>query len=290
MIHALALALVLLAVSPSAAPSATLPPPPIGSAVSLPPQERGVKLDDRLGAPVPRDLTFRDQDGKLVKLGSFLGHGRPVIVYLGYSRCTMLCDVAQSALAKTLPDTGLALGRDYDVVTVSIDPHETPEQAAKARAGHLQSMGISAAKPVWPFLVGDIGAIGKLADALGDHFRYDASSGQFVHAAVFFLVTPDGRLSKDLNGLPDSPKDLRLALVEASQGKIGTLFEQLQLICWHYDPSTRKYGWTISFILKGGALATMGSLGTLLGVLWWRDFRRDRKERPGTEKPPEDRA
>lgn len=250
------LALALLAVSPTPAPL------------------QSIAVQERLGAPIPRELAFRDTVGREVRLGDLFDHGRPVILYLGYSRCTTLCDVMQSQLVAALRKTGFALGRDYDAVTVSIDPHDEPQVVAERRRGYLQALGVPDSNPQWPFLLGGEHEIRALAEAVGLVYRYDFESDQFAHPAVIFVLAPDGRIARYLYGLPDSARDLRLALVEAAGGRVGTSQDKLLLACFRYDPSTRRYGWAMSAILQGGALLVMFTLGGMLGVLWWRDYRR----------------
>jgi protein SCO1/2 len=240
-----------------------------------PVQLEDVGIDERLGAQVPLDVELVDWTGKPVRLGSLLGHGRPVILSLVYYDCPMLCGLIMSGEARAMRESGLAIGQDFDAVTVSFDPGERPGLAAERRRGYLQSMGISDQVPgTWSFLVGPGASTRRLADAIGFRYRKDTASGQWAHLAAIFVLTPEGRVSRYLYGIEYPKKDLRLALVEAAGGKVGTSFDRFLLTCYRYDPASRKYEpYALGIVRAGGGLALLG-LAALIGGLVWRERRR----------------
>jgi protein SCO1/2 len=165
------------------------------------------------------------------------------------------------------------MGRDYRAVTVSIDPSETPKDADERRRGYLQAMGRSDQGEDWPFLVGDERSIRALADAVGFRYRYDEELKIYAHAAVTMVLAPDGKVSRYWYGMEYPPRDLRLSLVEASGGKVGTSLDRVLLTCFQYDPAARRYGWVVNGIVKGGSLLVASALAVLLGVLWRRELK-----------------
>jgi protein SCO1/2 len=230
----------------------------------LPKALQGVGIDQKLDQRLPLDLAFRDETGKAVRLGDYFGD-RPVLLTLAYYHCPMLCPMVLDGLVRSLRPLSLDLGRDFRAVTVSIDPKETPEQAAAKRAKLVAqydrpSTGSGAAADDWHFLVGDRDAVERLADAVGFHYTVDAANDQFAHTAALMVLTPDGRLSRYLYGIDYTPRDVRLALVEASEGKIGTLADQLLLFCFHYDPTTGRYGAAAMTSLRVAGVLTLALL------------------------------
>ena len=228
-------------------------------ASTVPAALEGIGIDQKLDQPLPLDLVLRDETGKAVRLGDFFGE-RPVILTLAYYHCPMLCPMVLEGVARSLRPLSLSLGRDFRAVTVSIDPKETPEQAAAKKKQLLSQYGREGAGADWHVLTGDAGAIRTLADAIGFHYRYDAANDQFAHAAGLVVATPHGRISRVLYGIDYQPRDVRLALVEASEGKIGTLGDQLLLFCYHYDPSTGRYSGVAMTSIRIAALATIAGL------------------------------
>lgn len=243
-------------------------------ASTVPPALEGIGIDQKLDQPLPLDLTLRDESGKSVRLGEFFGD-RPVIVTLAYYHCPMLCPMVLDGVVRSLRPLSLELGRDFRAVTVSIDPKETPEQAAAKKQHIASEYGRDGAAEDWHFLVGDEGAVRALADAIGFHYRYDAASGQFAHAAGLVVTTPQGKISRVLYGIDFTPRDVRLALVEASEGKIGTVADQLLLFCYHYDPATGRYGAAAMTSLRIAALVTVAGLVGFVTT----QLRRERRSR-----------
>jgi protein SCO1 len=228
-------------------------------ASTVPPALEGIGIDQKLDQPLPLDLVLRDESGKSVRLAEFFGD-RPVIVTLAYYHCPMLCPMVLDGVVRSLRPLSLAFGADFRAVTVSIDPNETPEQAAAKKKKIVAEFGRDGAAENWHFLVGDPAAVRALAEAIGFHYRYDAASGQFAHAAGLVVATPQGKISRVLYGIDFAPRDVRLALVEASAGKIGTIADQLLLFCYHYDAATGRYGAAAMTSLRIAALVTVVAL------------------------------
>jgi len=236
---------------------------------------RGIEIEQRLGAAVPLDLAFVDSDGESVRLGDVVDE-RPVVLSLVYYECPMLCGIVLNELVKSLRAMELELGEDFDALSVSIDPDETPELAAANKEGYLTRYGRGDRGDAWHFLVGDAEPVAQLADAVGFRYRYDPETDQYAHAAGLFVLTPDGRISRVLYGVEVAPRDLRLALVEASDGRIGDLVDAVTLLCMHYDPTTGKYGFAIMTVIRilGGATVLA------IGVYLVRALRRERRPEP----------
>lgn len=233
----------------------------------------GVQVLEHLGEKVPLDLTFRNEAGQPVQLASYLGKGRPVILNLVYFNCPMLCNLVMSGLVRAMRETGWKLGKDVDIVTLSIDPRDTPSLATQRRRGYLQTLGYPAEAPGWAFLTGpevtDNAPVKQLADSVGFAYTFDKQSGQYAHAAVTFVLTPQGKISRYLYGISFAARELRLALAEAGQGKAGATFDRLLLQCFRYDPVARKYQFFVNnFIRIGGGLVLLGLVVIL--VRFWR--------------------
>ena len=219
---------------------------------------------------VPPDLTFRDDTGKVVKLGDYFGR-KPLILNLVYYNCTMLCGEALIGLSSAMRMVKFDLGNEFDVITVSFDPRETPEMAAAKKADFVKRYGRPNAASGWHFLTGQAGSIDALTKAVGFQYQYDPKSNQYAHATAIMVLTPEGHISRYFYGVDFPPKDLRMGLVEASQGKIGNAVDAVLLYCYHYDPETGKYGAMVSNILRLAAAATILLIGGLILVLWRLD-------------------
>ncbi len=245
-------------------------------AAAPPPILQDVRIDERLGSKVPLDLQFTDWEGRPFAFRSLFGAKKPVVLALVYYDCPMLCGLVLSGMAKAMRENGLVLGKDFEAVTVSFDPNEKPAQGAARRRGYLQSMGIPDEGRAWPFLVGAADQSRALADAVGFHYAKDVATGQWAHMAAIFVLAPDGTVSRYLYGIDYPPKDLRLALVEAADGKVGTTLDRFLLTCYRYDPASRKYEpYAIGIMRAGGALV-LAALVALIGTLVWRERTRAR--------------
>jgi protein SCO1 len=258
----------LLAASASAQMNNGVMSPP---ANTRPPKLENVGIEQHLNAQVPPDLTFRDDTGKTVKLGDYFGH-KPLILNLVYYNCTMLCGEALAGLASAMRLVKFDVGNEFDVVTVSFDPRETPEMAAAKKKDYVGRYGRAHAAAGWHFLTGQPDSINALTKAVGFQYQYDAKSNQYAHATAIMMLTPQGRISRYFYGVDFPPKDLRMGLVEASQGKIGNAVDAVLLYCYHYDPETGKYGAMVANILRLAAAATVLILGIFLFILWRLDL------------------
>ena len=232
-----------------------------------PPNLQNVGIEQHLDGQVPADLAFVDDSGRAVKLGDYFGR-KPLILNLVYYNCTMLCGEALSGLTGSMKMVKFDIGNEFDVLTVSFDPRETPAIATAKKADYLKRYGRAGAAAGWHFLTGPAESINALTRAVGFQYQYDAKSSQYAHATAIMVLTPQGRISRYFYGVDYPPKDLRMGLVEASQGKIGNAVDAVLLYCYHYDPATGKYGAIVNNILKLGAGLTILILGGLLLVLF----------------------
>ena len=236
-----------------------------------------VGIDQRLGERVPLDLLFRDEAGRAVRLRDLMG-GRPAILSLAYYRCPMLCGLVQEGLASSLEGIGLRPGRDYSVITVSIDPDDTPERAAATRDRLLAGRGAASTEGAWRFLTGEPGSIESLARAAGFRYQRDPATGQYAHGSGIMILTPEGMLAQYFFGIEFAPRDLRLALVGASSRRVGTLVDRLMLLCYRYDPASGRYGiMTYRLVRTGGVLTVIG-LASFVTIMLRREARRARGE------------
>jgi len=236
-----------------------------------PPGLQFVGIEQHLNAEVPGNVEFRDELGNTVKLGDYFGHGRPVILNLGYYTCPMLCSELLEGLAGSMKALTLQLGQDFDVVSLSFNPSETTEMAAEKKREIMKRYGRANTANGWHFLTGQPEQIKAVTDAVGFQYQFDPKTGQYAHATAIVLLTPDRHIAEYFYGVEFSPRDLRLGLVQASQGKIGNITDAVLLYCYHYDPRAGKYGAVISNVLKIGALATMLILGACVFVMYRAD-------------------
>ncbi len=241
---------------------------------SRPPILRDVGIEQRLSERVPLDPILQDEAGRAVRLGDYF-RGKPVILVLAYYNCPMLCTQVLNGLLSSLRVLSFDIGREFDVVTLSFDPRDRPADAAAKKKPYLEQYGRPGAAAGWHFLTGSAGSIERVAQAVGFRYRWDGELGQFAHASGIFVLTPEGRLSRYFYGIEYAPRDLRLALVEASSNRIGTPVDQILLYCYHYDPKLAKYSAAILNIVRLGGVATVVLLSTFLAFMWRRDRRRD---------------
>jgi len=236
-----------------------------------PPGLANVGIEQRLNQQIPQHLTFHDETGKAVRLGDYFGK-RPVILNLVYYNCQMLCGEVLSGLTSTLRVLKFDVGREFDVITVSFDPRETPQIAADKKKQYLERYGRKGAAQGWHFLTGQQDAISELTKAAGFQYEYDPRTNQYAHTTAIMVLTPEGKIAQYYYGVEYAPKDLRLGLIEASQNKIGNLLDQVLLYCYHYNPATGKYGAIIMRVLRLAGMATIVFLGAFMMLM----FRRDR--------------
>jgi protein SCO1/2 len=244
---------------------------------ALPAALREIGFDQNIGQQLPLDTTFRNEAGATVRLGDYFGK-RPVVMVFAYYDCPMLCTVVINGLSGALNVMNLEPGKDFEIVTVSFNPRDTPATATAKKAVYLERYQRPGAAGAWHFLTGDQPQIDRLTKAAGFRYAWDADTKQFAHPSGVIVATPDGRLSKYLFGVEYGPRDLRFGIVEASAGKVGTPVDALLLYCYHYDPMTGKYGLAIMRAVRIAGAATVLAIGGFIFVMV-------RRERQGPRTP-----
>ncbi|MDA0577373.1 MAG: SCO family protein [Verrucomicrobia bacterium] len=244
---------------------------------SMPKILNEASIEQKLGAKLPLELAFKDEAGRDVQLKDYFGK-HPVVLVMAYYECPMLCTLVLNGVVKALNVLNLRMAQDYEVVTVSFDPGETPALAAAKKATYVQEYHGEGAEQGWHFLTGGQDAIVALADAVGFRYSYDPKTDEYAHASGIMVATPDGRLSKYFYGVEYSGRDLRLGLVDAADKRIGTAVDQIMLWCYHYDPLTGRYGLAIISALRLVALMTVVAVGAFM----IRSLRQERRiQTPG---------
>ena len=233
-----------------------------------------IGLDQRLDAQLPLDLMFSDESGKTVHLRDYFDK-KPVLLSLAYYDCPMLCTLVVNGVVRTLRTLSFSAGNEFTVLTISFNPKDTPKMAAIKKQTSLQSYNRAGAETGWHFLTGDEATIQKLTQAIGFRYRYDAERQEYAHPSGIMVLTPEGRISRYFYGVEYAPRDVRLGLIEAASGKIGSPVDQLLLLCYHYDPATGKYGVTITSALRLAGAATVLGIGGFIVV----SLRRDRRQK-----------
>lgn len=247
-----------------------------GVTTDAPDEFDGVGITERLNETIPLDLEFTDEAGKAVKLREYFVPGRPVILTLNYYRCPMLCSLTLNGMVDALNELDWSAGKEFTIVTVSISPDEGPDLADVKKQAYLTQYRRESAKEGWRFLVGRQREIELLAQATGFGYRFDPKSGDYAHTSTIMFVTPDGRLSRYMNDVKFQPRDVRLALIEASEGAIGSPMDKFLLfMCFHYDPLRGSYAASAMKLMKMGGAMTLLLLATGVGVLWLRGSRHD---------------
>lgn len=230
----------------------------------LPPELEGIGIEVKPDAQLPLDAVFKDEDGQAVKLGQYFTGEKPTLLVLAYYRCPMLCGLVLNATVDALKGVTWTPGDEFQVLTVSIDPRENPELAREKEANLLAAYGRPQAAAGWHFLTGGKGSIDALADAVGFRYRYLPERNDFAHAAGIFVVKPDGKLSRTITGLAYDPRTVRLSLVEAADGKVGSVLDQVLLFCFHYDPKKGQYTPIVMNIVRLAGLATVLCLAAMV--------------------------
>ncbi|MCX6549551.1 MAG: SCO family protein [Acidobacteria bacterium] len=250
-------------------------PPPGTSSELVPDILEKVGIDQKLNAQVPLDAAFRDEQGRQVSLGDYFGK-RPVVLALVYYECPMLCTQVLNGAVAAFKVMNFTAGDEFEVVTVSFNPKETPAMASSKKTTYINKYGRPEAAAGWHFLTGDKPAIDALANAVGFRYVFDQASQQYVHASAIMVLTPQGRVSKYFYGIEYPPKDIRLGLIEASGGKIGNPVDQVLLYCYHYDPHSGKYSMVVMNVLRVAGVATVGTIVGFVGLMWSRDRRKSK--------------
>jgi len=273
--------LALLALGLASATTARAVDPPVADV--RPEILRGVAYEQRLNQQLPLDTVFRDEDGREVRLGQFFG-SKPVILTLVYYECPMLCTVVLNGLVQSMELMPFDVGKQFDVVTISFNPHDTPTLATAKKKKYVDHYKRPGAAAGWHFLTGDEASIRQVTEAVGFRYAYDPEQKQYAHAAGIVVLTPEGRISRYFYGVEFPPRDLRLGLVEASEHKIGSPVDVLLLYCYHYDPKTGKYGAVVFNIMRLGGAVTVLLLAAFIIVSRLREHRA--KARRSMSSPP----
>jgi protein SCO1/2 len=235
-----------------------------------PPLLREVGFDQNLGDKVPLDITLKDEQGRDVRLGDYFGK-KPVVLALVYYECPMLCTLTLNGLSTALGVLAYDVGQQFDVITVSFDPKEGPELAATKKQAYLAKYKRAGAEKGWHFLTGDEEQIRRLTQSVGFRYTFDERTRQFAHPSGLVVITPQGVIARYLYGIEYAPKDLRFALIEASEGKVGTLADQMILFCYQYDPDTGRYGAAVLTLVRIGGILTVAAFATFVFVALRRE-------------------
>jgi protein SCO1/2 len=232
---------------------------------------RSVGIDQKMGAQVPLDLPFDDESGNPVTLRKYLG--KPVILALVYYQCPSLCNMVLNGVLRSVKSLAVTAGDEYDIVAVSFDPRETVEMAAAKKVSYIKGYNRANAERGWHFLTGPEASSKSLAEAVGFRYAYDAINNQYAHGSAIMLLTPEGQVTRYFYGIDYPARDLRLALVEASNRRIGSPIDAVMLYCYHYDPSNGKYGMVIMNVLRLAGFATVAALAGFMIIMFRRDFK-----------------
>jgi protein SCO1/2 len=239
---------------------------------TVPAALREIGFDQNLDKPVPLDAPFKDETGRVVRLGDYFGK-RPVVMLFAYYDCPMLCTVVINGLASALNVLSLVPGKDFEIVTVSFNPRDTPASASAKKAAYIARDKQPGAAAAWHFLTGDPSSIDRLTKAAGFRYAWDEETKQFAHPTGVIVLTPDGRLARYLFGIEYGPRDLRYAIVDASNGKVGSVVDSLVLYCYHYDPEMGRYSVAIMRLVRTAAAATVLAVGAFIFVMVRREKR-----------------
>lgn len=246
-----------------------------GQVIEESPKElKGIGVNEHPGAKIPLDLTFTADDGREVKLSEYFNQGKPVILIMGYYTCPMLCNLVFNGVRDVVKEMDWVPGKQFQILTVSIDSTETPVLAAAKKKNYIESIDKAGVEDGWVFFTGPAQRSRALADAIGFEYYYDEDNKQYAHAAVITILTPEGKISRYFYGIQFRELDVRLALMEASEGKVGNTIDRLILYCYHYDPSAGSYTIFAANIMKLGGLVTLVLLGALIFFLWLKGSRK----------------
>jgi protein SCO1/2 len=238
-----------------------------------PEQLEDVGFKQRLNEQLPLDETFKDEYGRTVKLGQYFNKSRPVVLAFVYYDCPMLCSQVMRGISASLRALPFSAGQEFDVVLISFDPKDTPAKALAKKQQHLAQWRAESSSGGWHLLTGEPPAIEKVTRAAGFTYEYDPKTGQFAHVSGVLVATPSGMLSRYFYGVEYSPKELRMAIVDSGQGKVGSLIDELLLYCYHYDPETGRYGAAVMNLVRIGGVLTVGAMATFIVMMRRRDGR-----------------
>ena len=246
-----------------------------GAANGLPDALEQIGIEQKLGEQLPLDTIVKNAEGQNVKLGSLFESGRPVVLAFVYYECPMLCNEVLNGLTGALKGISLDAGKDFDVIALSFDAreNETPDLAKNKKAAYMERYGRPGSEKGWHFLTATQQSIDAITKAAGFSYRWDEKSKQFAHAGGVMVVTPHGKMSRYFYGIDYGPRDLKLGLMESANDRVGSAADQLLLYCYHYDPSTGKYGFAILNLIRAGAVLTILGMGAM-GFVFWRRGRK----------------
>jgi protein SCO1 len=244
----------------------------------VPADLEGVDITPRLGEQVPLGDLFYDEDGREVTLGTYVNGDKPVLLVLAYFECPMLCTLVMNGTVRALQNITLVPGQDFEVVLVSFDPKETPAMAGPKKRSYLKLYGSDVTADGWHFLTGSQQSIEALTDGVGFHYEWVEERQEYAHGSGIFFLTPEGKLSRFLGGIVFESLDVRLALLEAADGKIGNAAEQIILFCYHYDPTTGRYAPAAAQIMSIASGFSVLFLGAFLGFWWRRELKSKKTE------------
>jgi protein SCO1/2 len=239
----------------------------------LPTALQTVGIDQKLGEQLPLDDQFKDENGNNVRLGDYFKKGRPVILALVYYECPMLCNQVLNGLSGSLKGINFDAGKEFEIIAISFDPRENEKAdlAKNKKANYVERYGRAGAEDGWHFLTGTQDSIDSITKAVGFNYHWDEKTNQFAHAGGIMVITPEGKVSRYFFGIDYAPKDLKFALMESANDKVGSPVDKLLLYCYHYDPASGKYGLAILNVMRLGAIATMLGLGAMVFVFWRRN-------------------
>lgn len=245
--------------------------PSLGVSNGLPEPLKKVGIEQRLGQQLPLEAVFKNEKGEVVPLGDYFKTGRPVVLALVYYECPMLCNQVLNGLTGSLKGMSLDPGKDFDVIAVSFDARENekPGLAENKKASYVERFNRKGTESGWHFLTGDQASVDAITKAVGFKYEWDDRSNQFAHASAIMITTPDGKLSRYFYGIDYSPKDVKFGLIDSADKRIGAVTDQLLLYCYHYDPSTGKYGFQALMAMRLAAIATLIGMGAM-GFVFWR--------------------
>jgi protein SCO1 len=244
-----------------------------------PPALRGVALDQKLGEQLPLGLGLQDETGRTVHLGDYFGK-RPVILTFAYYQCQDLCPLLLDGLVRSLRPLSFSAGNEFNILTVSFDPHDTPSLATAKKSDFIKRYSRPGADAGWHFLTGDEATVQRLTESVGFRYNYDTENARYAHATGIMILTPEGKIARYFYGIEFSPRDLRLGLIEASAKRIGSPIDQLLLFCYHYDPATGKYGLLMTNLIRFAGIATALALGSYIFLM----LRGESKRQPQSPK------
>lgn len=249
--------------------------PSQNSSNGIPKALKKVGIEQKLNSKLPLDAKFTDEDGNEVELGKYFGKHKPVILALVYYECPMLCNEVLNGLTGSLKGISFDVGKEFDVVAISFDARENekPNLAKNKKEGYIERYNRPESADGWHFLTGEQSEIDKVTKAVGFNYTFDERTNQFAHAGGIMIITPEGKVSRYFYGIDYSPKDVKFGIMESSKNKIGNPVEQLYLYCYHYDPSTGKYGFAILNVLRLMGVATLFGLGAMFFFFWRRNKR-----------------